>query len=239
MRGRRWRRRRYRYKRIKINHKKWKRLAILFSILWCVFQILAFMYRNVYNVVMDYATTQTVNIATMAIHEGIARSNLDAYNVEDFVLFSENGNSHTINTPLINRLRVNITQEIEGILLQIETGNLSQLGLSNVQETPLRNGVLLEVPWAAAFNLTLFHEIGPRTPVRATVIGNTRSDIEVERTPFGINNVLLEMMLHVELNLHVAMPFRSEETTVEVSIPLVTTTIQGDIPDVFLGSGLR
>ena len=239
MRRRRWRKRGYRFNGLRLNFKKWKRIIIFGIILWCIIQFFSFMYRNVYSVVMDYAATQTVNIATLVIHEGIARSNLATYSVEDFILFNEIGNSHSINTPLINHLRVNITQEIEEILLLVESGNLGVLGLDHIQEGPLRDGVLIEVPWAAAFNLTLFHEIGPRTPVRASIIGNAISDIEMERTPFGINNVLLEMMLNVEVNLHVAMPFRSENKTVNVSIPLVTTTIQGDIPEIFLGGGLR
>jgi len=196
------------------------------------------MYRNVYAVVMDYASIQTINIATLVIKEGIDRSHLDTYEGEDFLIASENSNS-TLNTPLINRLQVAVTQEIEEVLLLIETGDLHALGIQSIQDGSFRDGVLIEVPWAAAFNLSLFQQIGPKVPVRATVIGNAVSDIETNITPFGINNALLEVILNVEVSIHVILPFRSQEEKVDVTIPLVTTTIEGDIPHLyFSGSQL-
>lgn len=234
MKLRRWIRQRYRLKRNKINFKKWRRIVILSLIVWGIFQFLGFMYLNVYTVVMDYAATQTVNIATLVIKEGINRSQIDSYSGEDFIMYPENSSQNSVvNTPLINQLRVSITQEIEEVLLLVESGDLSQLGLDNIQEGPFREGVLLEVPWAAALNLSLFHQWGPKVPVRATVIGNVVSDIETEVTPFGINNALLEVIINVEVKVHVALPFRSQEERVEVAIPLVTTTIEGDIPHLY------
>lgn len=236
MRRRRWIRRRYRLKKVKFNLKKWKRLTMLSIVIWGIYQSLAFMYGNVYAVVMDYAATQTVNIATLVIKEGINRSELAAYSGEDFVIFAEHSNQNSVvNTPLINQLRVSITQEIEEALLLVETGDLSQLGLENLQDGPFREGVLLKVPWAAALNLTLFHQIGPKVPVRATIIGNAVSDIDTQVTPFGINNALLEVTINVEVNVHVSLPFRSQEERVEVAIPLVATTIEGDIPHLYFG----
>lgn len=229
------RKRRYVFKKKRINFRKWKRVAFICLVFWGIFSLLAFMYRNVYSVVMDYAATQTINIATLVIKEGIARSDLSTYDVEDLVAFTDNS---IINTPLLNHLLVSTTQQVEEVLLLVEAGDLSALGLEHLEAGPFRDGVLFEAPWSAAFNLTLFHDIGPRFPVRARMVGNAVSDIETHIIPYGINNALLEIVLNIQINMHVILPFQSEEVTVSVTSPLVIKMIEGEVPHFFF-SGMN
>lgn len=230
-------RRRRRRKRIYIDLKKWRRIGILILIGWGICFSLRFMYQNLYPVVMSYAKAQTVNIATLIIKEGIAQSDLVNFKIDDVIKFQETDeglvSSIVVNTPILNRLLVSTTQQIEEKLLLVESGDLTELGLDAIYGGPYADGVLINVPWAAAFNLSLFHNIGPSFPVTVKINGSAVSDIVTEVKPYGINNALLEILLKVDVKLEVLLPFKSDEVTVSVSSPLVLKMITGQTPQYY------
>ena len=229
--------RRRRKKSYYIDFKKWKRILVAGLVFWMIGVSLKFMYQSILPVVMGYAKTQTINIATLVIKEGIAKSELVSFKIDDVIKFQEKDDgtvsSIVVNTPVLNRLLVSTTQQIEEKLLLVETGDLTELGLDAIYGGPYEKGVLLNVPLAAAFNLSLFHGISPTFPVSAKINGNAVTDIVTEVKPYGINNALLEIILKVTVRMYVAMPFRSEEITVTVSSPLVLKMITGEIPQYY------
>ncbi|MGL4338206.1 MAG: sporulation protein YunB [Turicibacter sp.] len=229
------RRRKRRKQRINLNRIKW--IFILGIIICCIINFFTFLYRNVYPLVMDYAQTQTVNIATLIIKEGIAESELISFNVDEVIKFEENDtgfvSSVIVNTPLLNRLLVSTTQKVEEKLLLVENGDYSQLGLKAIDGGALKEGVLLNVPWAAALNLSLFHNVGPKFPVTAKVIGNAVTDMKTDVKPYGINNAMLEISIQTTVKLEVNLPFKSQEVMVNVKSPLVIKMITGQIPQYY------
>ncbi|MTH07978.1 sporulation protein YunB [Turicibacter sanguinis] len=230
-------RRRRRRKRYYINLKKWRRIGIAVLVGWGIYVSLTFMYQNLYPVVMTYAKAQTTNIATLIIKEGIAQSELVNFKIDEVIKFKENDeglvSSIIVNTPVLNRLLVSTTQQIEEKLLLVESGDLTELGLDAIYGGPYEDGVLINIPWAVAFNLSLFHDIGPSFPVSVKLNGSTVTDIVTEVKPYGINNALLEILLKVDVKLEVLLPFKSDEVTVSVSSPLVLKMITGQTPQYY------
>ena len=49
----------------------------------------------------------------------------------------------------------------------------------------------------------------------------------------GINNIVIEVSVVVEIKEQVTMPISSKETTIEISSPLVLKIVQGQIPQYF------
>lgn len=211
-----------------------KRLIAVGIVCWGLWSIVAFMYRNMYTVVMDFASIQAVNIATAAISQGVLQSEISD---EDFTRFIQfNGNNPVVNNPLVNRYAATISQEIVEIMIHVQQGDLSALGLESLQNTESSDGVLFEVPWAAAFNLTLFHEVGPTFPVRARMMGNVDTDVQIIIENVGINNPIMKVNLVLSTDIQVALPFRSQIEPVQTVVPLVTTIVQGEVPDFFWSS---
>ena len=204
---------------------------------YTLFSLLRFMYLNVYPVIMTYAKAQTTNITTLIIKEGIAQSELVHFKIDDVIQFKENDDglvsSIIVNTPILNRLLVSTTQEIEEKLLLVESGDLSELGLDAIYGGPYEDGVLMNIPWTTAFNLSLFHDIGPSFPVTVKLNGSAVSDIVTEVEEYGINNALLEILLKVDVKLEVLLPFKSDEVHVTVKSPLVLKMITGQTPEYY------
>ncbi len=230
-------RRHRRRRRYSIKWKKWKRISIMILVSYTLFSLLRFMYLNVYPVIMTYAKAQTTNIATLIIKEGIAQSELVHFKIDDVIQFKENDDglvsSIIVNTPILNRLLVSTTQEIEEKLLLVESGDLSELGLDAIYGGPYEDGVLMNIPWTTAFNLSLFHDIGPSFPVTVKLNGSAVSDIVTEVEEYGINNALLEILLKVDVKLEVLLPFKSDEVHVTVKSPLVLKMITGQTPEYY------
>ncbi|MDO5793240.1 MAG: sporulation protein YunB [Turicibacter sp.] len=231
------RRRSRRKKKRNASFKRWRRRVIALSIVLGLVYLAHFMYSNLYAIVMNYASKQTINIATLIIKEAIGQSELVSFNVEDVIHFEENDKGYVssvyINTPELNRLLVSATHQVEEKLLLVESGDLSELGLDAIYGGPYEDGVLLSVPLTAALNLSLFHEYGPRFPVSAKVIGNAVTDIVTDVKPYGINNAMLEISLKVTVRMKVTLPFKSDETVVSVASPIVIKMITGQTPEYY------
>ena len=231
-------RRRHKNRRKKSDFlKKWRRRLVGLGVVGGLIYGIFFTYHNLYSMVVDYASTQTVNLATLMIKEAVGNSVLVSFNIDEVIRFKENKEGYVnqvyINTPKLNQLLVSASQEIEEKLLLVESGDLSELGLDTIDGGPYEEGILLHVPLTAALNLSLFHEYGPKFPVRATVVGNAQTDIKTNVKPYGINNAMLEILLTVSVRLKVGLPLKSEETVVNVSTPLVIKMISGGIPEYY------
>ena len=79
-------------------------------------------------------------------------------------------------------------------------------------------------------------DLGPKIPVKASVIGNVTSNIKTDLEEYGINNTLLKIYINVEININFIMPFVSQNIKVENEVPLVVKLINGRIPSVYGGS---
>ncbi|MCL1948526.1 MAG: sporulation protein YunB [Turicibacter sp.] len=226
-------------KSIKFETKGLKRLLVLAVVCWGLWSVLSFMYHNMYAVVMNFASNQVVNIATAAINEGIIRSDMGGEDPMGFITITDSGDT-VVNQMRINQYRANISREIVDILQHVQKGDLTALGLESFQTESAQNGVLFEVPWAAAFNMTLLHEWGPRFPVRTRMMGNVDTDVEIQIEPYGINNAVLTVNLWVTSDIQVALPFRSQVEPIRTQIPLISSVLRGEIPQFYwssLGSG--
>lgn len=231
LRWRRWKHRRWgsQGKRTKKVGTLRRRYALMTGA-WAIGGALTFMYANVQNIVLDYAKVQTANIATLSINEGVANSPLQTQDPTELIIFAEHSQGHPIiNTALLNRLQVEITREVMANLQLLEQGDLTHLG----SDTAFADGVIFEVPWTQALNLALFHGIGPKIPVRSQVIGQAVTDIQTTTTPFGINNAMIEIDLTVKTELHVILPFRSDDIQVTVNVPLAAIMMEGEVPNFF------
>lgn len=55
--------------------------------------------------------------------------------------------------------------------------------------------------------------------------------------PFGINNALVEIAVHIEVNVQVVIPFATKPATVSTDIPIAMRIIQGEVPNFYNNGG--
>ncbi len=95
------------------------------------------------------------------------------------------------------------------------------------------NSVVTEIPLGLIFQNSLFRNFGPRIKVRVDSINDIISELETEVKPYGINNALVEVKVHIEANARVILPLVSSEIKINNKIPISVNIINGNIPEAY------
>ena len=202
--------------------------------------------RGLKPTLLSYAETQTSTIGTTVINKAINKKvsgNLDLEEITEEVKDSE-GNvvSLRFNTQKINRVLGEITNLVQLNLREAEEGNIENLEfITDVEideeESKASKGIVYSVPLGQATNNALLGNLGPRVPVRFHSIGNVRSDIKHTVEPFGINNALVKVYIHLEVNVQIIIPFATKTETITQDILVAMDTVHLDVPQFFNNGG--
>ena len=128
-------------------------------------------------------------------------------------------------------------------LKNLEEGNLDLLEASDdvliyYDKENLKKGIIFRIPSGIVFNNSLLTNIGPKIPVRFTLVGDVLSGINTKVTNYGINNALLEVSVNIKLTLKVILPISTKEVNVETNVPIAIKMIQGNVPN-YYSNGLN
>lgn len=195
---------------------------------------------------LDYAEVQTYKIASHVVSKAIharTTSVLDVNEIiEDLPTESDYMLTTKFNTEIINQVRAETTALVKEHLEMAENGDLSQLPeLENVEydisEIQRGDGIVFFVPIAQALNLPLLGNLGPKVPIRFHIIGNVSSDVSTKITEFGINNALVEVNIHLKVNVQIIVPFASKTSTVEQTIPVAIGLTRSQVPNIYTNGG--
>ncbi|WP_107937839.1 sporulation protein YunB [Ureibacillus chungkukjangi] len=195
---------------------------------------------------VDYAQVQTTKIAAHVVSKAINSRTSSVLDVNEIIedLPSESDYMVTtkFNTEIINQVRAETTALVKEHLELAEQGDLSKLpDLENVEydvrEIQKGDGIVFFVPIAQALNLPLLGNLGPRVPIRFHIIGNVASDVATSITEFGINNAKVEVNIHLQVNVQIIIPFASQKSTVEQTIPVAIGLVRGQVPHIYTNGG--
>lgn len=240
-------------KRIKLkHHKRLKKfdyiLMVIFLIIISV--ILAFYYigKHATPIIQDYAEKQAKRISAIVISQAVNDEVVEYINVEDMFVETQNSSGEVssvdFNSAAINQVLSKVSKSVKAYLKKIENGEIEDLNLSdtsvfNVSPKDLKNGIIYEVPTGIIFNNGLLANIGPKIPIKLSLIGEITTDIETNITDYGINNAVIQVSVKVTVSEQVIFPYDSSLIEVETIIPIAMKLIQGNIPEYYFnGSGI-
>lgn len=144
------------------------------------------------------------------------------------------------NTKKVNKLLLEINEVVQQKLINLEEGKIEELEISNnfklTNLKKTKNGVLCEIPLGALKGNMLFANIGPNIPIRLSFIGQVQSNLETKITSYGINNIVIETNIIVEVEERITMPTTSENSVVIIKAPLTIKIIKGTVPNYYAGT---
>ena len=97
----------------------------------------------------------------------------------------------------------------------------------------IKRGVLCELPLNVLKNNITLSNIGPTIPIKLSFSGNVKTKTKTTTKNYGINNIVVEVIVVVEINEQITMPTSSKETTLTIEAPLVLKIIQGKVPEYY------
>lgn len=165
-----------------------------------------------------WAELRAEGMATRAVYTAIQEILAAQIGEEDVIrLIPGDGNqtAWTYDWGLLHRVDSELTQRIHQAL-QAETAER------------------IPVPVGEILGVDLFSAAGPFLPVRVLAAGRVATDVRFDFRSQGINQVLHEIYVHVDIDMRVIAPLIEESFAVSQRVPLSTILIQGEVPPVFV-----
>lgn len=230
-------------KRIKLKkHHKFNKFIIIL-ILLIIFIFLSFKFINlkVNPVLLDYAEMESRKLASIIINDAI-NQNVAKSNIDDMFIITKEGDeikSIDFNPVVVNQMLTSTTSLIQSNLKYLEQGKVELLNLTNealieYNQDKLKQGIIYEIPSGIVFGNSFLANIGPKIPVKFSLVGDITSYVNTQVTDYGINNALIEVNVVLDLSIQIILPFVTDKITIDTSIPVALKLIQGNVPNYYL-----
>lgn len=218
-------------------------ILIFILIISILFLTLRFINMRVNPVLLDFASLESRKLASIIINNAVSKNVTQNINIDDLFLITkdETGEIKTIdfNPITVNKILTQTTNSVQVNLKYIEQGKVELLDLTtnaliDYDIDKLKKGIIYEIPTGVIFGNSFLANIGPKIPVKLSLVGDIVSYINTKVTNYGINNALIEINIVLELAEQVILPFASDKIVIETSIPVALKLIQGTVPRYYM-----
>lgn len=193
-------------------------------------------------VLMAYAESETRKLTILVINKAITKQMSDSWANDIFdVVYNDKGEIILIDFNSQNTAKIlsTMTSLIELNLRAIEEGKIDMLELPNnslesYDMDLLEKGIITYIPFGIATGSSLLYNLGPKIPVKLSLLGDVITGFSTDVTEYGINNALIKLMIDVKVDTRIILPIISEEITINANIPIAMKVVQGKIPDYYM-----
>lgn len=229
-------------KRIKINKLNILILSITAIIIGVVF-VFNFVNKKVSTVIMNYASLEAQKLSSIIINKAISKHITEKISPDDLFTITKDSNgeikSIDFNSSTVNKFLTETTNSIQINLRNIEKGDIDALEFSDsvlvdYDKKNLKNGIIYEVSSGLIFNNSLLSNIGPKIPVKISLLGDATSNVSSEVTNYGINNALIEVYVNISINEKVILPFYEDTINIESKVPVAIKLVTGTVPKYYV-----
>lgn len=204
---------------------------------------LNFISLKVNPVLLDYAQMEARKIASIIINDAVNQNITNDIDIEELFIITRDTNNEVktidFNPIIVNQILTETTILVQSNLRYLEQGKVDMLNLTNnalidYNQDKLKQGIIYEIPSGVIFGNSFLANIGPKIPVKFSLVGDIVGYINTNVTDYGINNALIEVNIVLELSEQVILPFVSEKITIDTTIPVALKLIQGSVPNYYL-----
>lgn len=200
--------------------------------------------KSISPILHNYALIEANKLATLVITQSVNDNLINNLNLNNlYIITKDNENIVSIDVDpiILNKFSLDVINSIQYNLKMIEKGKVEDLKIYNnlkinYSDDLLKKGIFYEIPVGVVFNNSLLANLGPKIPIKFSLISNVITDIKTNITNYGINNALLESKLNIKIQGKVILPITSKLVEIEYNMPIITKIIQGSIPNYFLNT---
>ena len=230
------------------NKKKKKNKTISVIIIITIFiTISTLLFINYYSkkaipILKSYAESEVRKLTILIINKSITKQVYNIDTEEIFKVVYNNKGEITLidfDSKVSSKILSNMTSLVELNLRALEEGKIDMLelpenSLSDYNMDLLEKGIIVEVPLGVVTGSNLLYNIGPKIPVKLSLIGDVSTGFSTEVVEYGINNALLKLMIDIKVDTKIILPIISDKLTIECSIPIAMKVVQGTIPNYYI-----
>lgn len=217
-------------------------IAILISVMTMTFLFINYYSKKALPIILSYAEAETKKLTILVINKAVTKqiNNMDTDELFDMA-YNKDGEITLIdfNSKKTSKILSTMTSLVELNLRAVEEGKIDMLelpdnSLSDYNMNLLEKGIIVEVPLGIITNSSLLYNIGPKIPVKLSLVGDVVTGFSSEVVEYGINNALLKLMIDIKVDTKIILPIVSDQITIDCSIPIAMKVIQGKIPSYYI-----
>ena len=229
-------------RRIKLKRKQRKinRVILIILILIVILILtLKFISLKANPVLLDYAEMESRKLVSIVINDAINKNITENIDIEElFIITKEEDDIKAIDFNPITIL-TETTALIQSNLKYLEQGKIELLNLTtnalvDYNQSKLKQGIIYEIPSGVIFGNSFLANVGPKIPVRFSLVGDIVSYVNTTVTDYGINNALIEVNVVLDLSFQIILPFVTDKTSINTTVPVALKLIQGNVPSYYL-----
>ena len=217
-------------------------IAILISVMTMTFLFINYYSKKALPIILSYAEAETKKLTILVINKAVTKqiNTMDTDELFD-ISYNKDGEITLIdfNSKKTSKILSTMTSLVELNLRAVEEGKIDMLelpdnSLSDYNMNLLEKGIIVEVPLGIITNSSLLYNIGPKIPVKLSLVGDVVTGFSSEVVEYGINNALLKLMIDIKVDTKIILPIVSDQITIDCSIPIAMKVIQGKIPSYYI-----
>lgn len=197
---------------------------------------LVFVSKRIDVILKKYIDVEVERLTNNVISKAVSEKMISKSYEKLYVYDSETKNI-SYDTVKINIMKNEITEQVQNILINLDNGDIDEFFVSkrfySGRFKNIKNGIICDISIGSIRGLTAFSNVGPTIPIKLLFNGQIDSDIDVQVKEYGINNILIELYLIMEIKEQIIMPLTSKRKIITIRTPLSIDIIKGDIPEYY------
>lgn len=213
-------------------------IVILISTIFIVNKV-----GNIINIkLMQYAEVEANKVSKTIINYAV--NDIVMNDLKTDALFTtmqnKNGDIQAIDfdTGNVNQLLNDISQNILKYFRLLEKGDTEDIDFVKrilPGSHKIEDGIIMEIPTGLVTGNSLLSNIGPKVPVKISMVGELESNVSTKVDKYGINNAIITVNVNIHVSEQVILPLHSKKITISNQIPIAMKVIQGIVPNYYLG----
>lgn len=182
---------------------------------------------------LEYAKNKSSQISAMLINKAIYEVTY-SNDYDSFIktnITNEDMLDISLNNKRVNELLYLVNENILYNINLLESNKYKDLNIDYLDSKNL----IFNVPVGVIYDIPILVGIGPKIPFKLEIIGNTDNSVYTNIKDYGINNSIIEVILKINLNIQIILPFTTQEFIITKDIPLDTKIIEGKVPTYYGG----
>ncbi len=193
-----------------------KNIIIIFIIIITTTLLLNIYAKKIESLLIKYTYNYSNDLITKVIDECLI--NILSNEKNNYIIEIEKNDQNQItninfNNNKINKILSLSINEIQNRIKEIEKENK-----------------IYYIPYGLIYDNHLLNNLGPKIPYAVKQLGKINNNTYINIEEYGINNSMIEVILSIEIEIRVMLPFISDTIKVQKEILLENKIIQGEIP---------
>ena len=223
---------RFKNKRIKINYISI--IIILIILLTSIFLI--YINKNISPKLLKISEYSLDTYNNHLIMDFISNDTLSKEELNDIVRLIQNNNGDIISVDYDIKKSYSILKTITDELYEI-VSNTSYKDITDY-DYDIKDDLILYYPIGLVSNYIYFNNLGPKIPVKIKFLSSLVTNLNTKVTNYGINNVLVEIYVDIDITDNIVIPFKEENIKKHYDILLASKVVMGKVP-MYLGQTLE